>query len=134
MSAGRENDWELDFEYYKQQRGEMHQLGQERLSTSLQLLVFAAGLVASYVQDEMAPIRSWLAGFVVIIGALGLCLNVRIEGALRAHMERARSARRRIASIETLATGDFPRTHWLYYSFHGLIVVLGLALFCLAKR
>ncbi|MBL8153101.1 MAG: hypothetical protein JNM70_02855 [Anaerolineae bacterium] len=120
----------LTFEYYKQQRDEMIHLGQERLSLSLQFILFIGGLVVTYFQSSQDELRFALAVFMILLGFIGLSLNINIERIRVGHMVRARAARQALGFLEPYASkaGGMGTTHIYYYLLNVLTIVFGIAL------
>jgi hypothetical protein len=79
-------------------------------------------------------LKGGVGAVLVVLGSLGLVINVSIERELRMHVARARAARRSLALFEEFAA---PRTaepsarygfrqDKLYLAFMSLIVIVGI--------
>jgi hypothetical protein len=115
------------FEYYKQQREEMMSQGRERLSLTLQLLILLGALAAVFLQTNVNSLKLGISAIVVILGVVGLTLYVNIDVGMRAHVERARAARKSLEFLEEFASvGKFGKTRPYYISIYGLIILVGI--------
>ena len=139
-----EFDVNLAFEYYKQQREEMMELGRQSLAISFQVLAFLVTLSAAFWEvgkpdynmqnSTLHIVRIAIAIFVASVGAIGLYLNINIEKTRQGHMARARAARKSIAIIEKFASAskEFGRTHIFYYFICVVAIIIGVLMCFLA--
>ena len=129
-------DSELLFKYYLQQWEQVRHCENMRSAFSLQLLTVAAGSVAGFFYFRgCGGFQLLLAAVVVSIGALGFLVVRALENAANIHIGRARAVRKRLPSIEAIASGQrgFIPLAIYFLSLNGLVVVFGtvLAIFAL---
>lgn len=128
----------LTFEYYKQQRDEMMELGRESMSISFQILALMATLVFVFWQISAADPRQLgvsaetkfyfkigISAVIMVAGFIGWVLNINIERLRALHMARARAARKAIGFLEGFANaGKKTGKVHLYYYFVCIIVIV----------
>jgi hypothetical protein len=94
---------QMVFDYYKQQREEFMNLSRERSSLSLQFLVILGALGAAFFQAGSAMLKLGISGVMVILGLLGLVINISIGREIRLHVVRAQAARKSLGFLEEFA-------------------------------
>jgi hypothetical protein len=130
----------MAFEYYKQQREEMMELGRESMSVAFQVLALMVTFGFGFWQISTADLRTLglseetrlyfkigISVAIMVVGVMGLILNVNIERLRVLHMTRARAARKAIGFLEEFAnvgkrTG---KTYVFYYFACAMVVVAG---------
>lgn len=127
----------LTFEYYKQQREELMELGRQSVSITLQLLVLMATFAFGFWQiSEADPqalrispyerfyFKICIALLVFFLGVVGLLLNINLERLRTLHIQRARAARKEIPFLEEYAqVGTVTGKTYIYYYFICSIVI-----------
>ena len=125
---------QLVFDYYKQQREEFMSLSRERSSLSLQFLVLLGALSLVFNQATSNALKLGVAAVLVLLGWLGLAINLSMERELQMHVVRARAARKSLAFVEQFAAArptDHPsrraiRQDKMYLAFMILIMIVGI--------
>jgi hypothetical protein len=125
---------QLVFDYYKQQREEFMSLSRERSSLSLQFLVLLGALSLVFNQASSDILRLGIAAVLLLLGSMGLVINLSMERELQMHVVRARAARKSLAFIEQFAAAqpaDHPsrraiRQDKMYLAFMLLIIIVGI--------
>lgn len=131
----QEFELQIIFEYYKEQKQEIQELGRERLSLALQYLAIIASLVILYIQDNVPSfILVGISVTICLLGIVGLWLNVNIERTRKSHFERTRAARKKIEFLEDIASAgkDFATTHLFYYFTYVIVIIVGILFFLAA--
>jgi hypothetical protein len=125
---------QLVFDYYKQQREEFMSLLRERSSLSLQFLVLLGALSLVFNQASSDLLRLGIAAVLLLLGSLGLVINLSMERELKMHVVRARAARKSLEFLERFADAqpaDHPssrtiRQDKIYLAFMVLIIIVGI--------
>ena len=135
-----ETKTKLVFEYYKQQRDEMMELGRESMSISFQILALVATFAFGFWQiSTTAPqqlgvsaetkfyFKIGISAVVMIVGVIGWVLNINIERLRTLHMARARAARKAIGFLEEFANAGkrTGKVHVYYYFVCIMVIVAG---------
>jgi hypothetical protein len=130
----------MAFDYYKQQRDEMMELGRESMSVSFQVLALMATFVFGFWQISTTDLQKLgisvetrfyfkigLSVMIMVVGLIGWILNINIERLRTLHMARARSARKAIGFLEEFANAGIRtgKTHIFYYFVCIMVVVAG---------
>jgi hypothetical protein len=125
---------QMVFDYYKQQREEFLNLSRERSSLSLQFLVILGALGAAFFQASSILLKFGVTAVMVILGLLGLIINISIGREMRMYVERARAARKSLGFLEEFAdVRPSASSSWkgirqdnMYLASMILIIVVGL--------
>lgn len=125
---------QMVFDYYKQQREEFMNMSRERSSLSLQFLVILGALGAAFFQANSVLLKFGVTAVMVILGILGLVINISIAREMQMHVERARAARRSLGFLEEFAEAQPTassswigiRQDFMYLASMILIIVVGL--------
>jgi hypothetical protein len=130
----------LVFQFYKQQRDEMMELGRQSMSITFQVLALMATLALGFWQISSTDwqqlgistetkflFKLGISAAIMVAGCIGLVLNINIEGLRVLHIERARAARRAIGFLEEFisASKRTGKTHIFYYFVCIMVVVAG---------
>ena len=130
----------MAFDYYKQQRDEMMELGRESMSVSFQVLALMATFVFGFWQISTTDLQKLgisvetrfyfkigLSVMIMVVGLIGWILNINIERLRTLHMARARSARKAIGFLEEFANAGIRtgKTHIFYYFVCIMVVLAG---------
>jgi len=125
-----ETKTKLIFEYYKQQRDEMMELGRESMSISFQILALMVTFAFGFWQISTASsqqlgitaetkffFKFGISAAIIVVGLIGWILNINIEGLRKLHMARARAARKAIGFLEEYSNAGKTtgKTHVFYY-------------------
>lgn len=125
---------QMIFDYYRQQREEFLNLSRERSSLSLQFLVILGALGAAFFQASPILLKLGVTAAMVMLGLLGLTINISIGREMQMYVERARAARKSLGFLEEFAqvrpsaSSDWKgiRQDNLYLASMLLIIVVGL--------
>ncbi len=125
---------QMTFDYYKQQREEFMNLARERTLLSLQFLIILGALSAAFFQASSVALKLGITGVMVILGGIGLVINISVEREMRMHVARARAARKSLGFLEEYAnvrpgggsTARGIRQNKLYNATMALIMVVGV--------
>lgn len=132
----------LAYEYYKQQREEMMELGRESMSISFQILVLMATFAFGFWQISTTTPQQLgvsaetkfyfeigVSGVIMMVGLIGWVLNINIEKLRALHKARARAARKAIGFLEEFAnagkrTDKMVAKIYVYYYFVCIMVIV----------
>ncbi len=130
----------MAFDYYKQQRDEMMELGRESMSVSFQILALMATFAFGFWQISSADLQTLsisaetrhyfkigISVAIMVVGLIGWILNINIERLRVLHITRSRAARKAIGFLEEFANagGRTGKTHIFYYFVCIMVLVTG---------
>ena len=102
--CSQNDNTDIYFRYYENQRKEIHERAKERMSMAFQMLIMAATATVAYIRiGDTVMLKIVLGLFVIALGVVGFISNRTKKSAIDAHIKRAREARRNIEHIDSIA-------------------------------